>query len=125
MAERDFGEFYVSNYGRLVVQVFAVTGNLADAEDAVQGVRPGLGRWGRGRRLRLARGVGPPGGAQPGLHGAGDAATVGGPEPDAATAAGTTVTPADSLGLRPEALKGSAAAVPSGAGVALPGGSAG
>jgi RNA polymerase sigma-70 factor (ECF subfamily) len=36
MAERDFGEFYVSNYGRLVVQVFAVTGNLADAEDAVQ-----------------------------------------------------------------------------------------
>ena len=36
MAERDFGEFYDSNYGRLVVQVFAVTGNLADAEDAVQ-----------------------------------------------------------------------------------------
>jgi RNA polymerase sigma-70 factor (ECF subfamily) len=36
MAERDFDELYASNYGRLVVQVFAVTGNLADAEDAVQ-----------------------------------------------------------------------------------------
>jgi RNA polymerase sigma-70 factor (ECF subfamily) len=48
MAERDFGEFYVSNYGRLVVQVFAVTGNLADAEDAVQEAfaRASV-RWGR------------------------------------------------------------------------------
>jgi RNA polymerase sigma-70 factor, ECF subfamily len=36
MAERDFDEFYTSNYGRFVVQVFAITGNLADAEDAVQ-----------------------------------------------------------------------------------------
>jgi RNA polymerase sigma-70 factor, ECF subfamily len=36
MAERDFDEFYVSNYSRLVVQMYAVTGNLADAEDAVQ-----------------------------------------------------------------------------------------
>jgi len=48
MAARDFGEFYVSNYGRLVVQVFAVTGNLADAEDAVQEAfaRASV-RWGR------------------------------------------------------------------------------
>ena len=36
MAKRDFDELYASNYGRLVVQVFAITGNLADAEDAVQ-----------------------------------------------------------------------------------------
>lgn len=36
MAERGFDEFYASNYGRFVVQVFAITGNLADAEDAVQ-----------------------------------------------------------------------------------------
>jgi RNA polymerase sigma-70 factor, ECF subfamily len=36
MAERDLDELYASNYGRLVVQVFAITGNLADAEDAVQ-----------------------------------------------------------------------------------------
>jgi RNA polymerase sigma-70 factor, ECF subfamily len=48
MAERDFDEFYASNYGRLVVQVFAVTGNLADAEDAVQEAfaRASV-RWGR------------------------------------------------------------------------------
>ena len=36
MAERDLDELYASHYGRLVVQVFAITGNLADAEDAVQ-----------------------------------------------------------------------------------------
>ena len=36
MAERDFDEFYLGNYGRLVVQLYAVTGSLADAEDAVQ-----------------------------------------------------------------------------------------
>jgi RNA polymerase sigma-70 factor (ECF subfamily) len=36
MADRDFDEFYASNYGRLVVQLYAVTGNLPDAEDAVQ-----------------------------------------------------------------------------------------
>jgi RNA polymerase sigma-70 factor, ECF subfamily len=48
MAERDFDEFYAGNYGRLVVQVFAVTGNLADAEDAVQEAfaRASV-RWGR------------------------------------------------------------------------------
>jgi RNA polymerase sigma-70 factor, ECF subfamily len=36
LAERHFDEFYASNYGRLVVQLYAVTGSLADAEDAVQ-----------------------------------------------------------------------------------------
>ena len=48
MAERDFGEFYAGNYGRLVIQVYAVTGNLADAEDAVQEAfaRASV-RWGR------------------------------------------------------------------------------
>lgn len=48
MAERDFDEFYASNYGRLVVQVFAITGNLADAEDDVQEAfaRASV-RWGR------------------------------------------------------------------------------
>jgi RNA polymerase sigma-70 factor (ECF subfamily) len=93
MAERDFDEFYASNYGRLVVQVFAITGKLADAEDAVQEAfaRASV-RWGAGRRLRLARGVGPPGGAQPGLHGAAAGApTAGGPEPGAGTAAGGAV----------------------------------
>jgi hypothetical protein len=34
MAERDFDQSCASNYGRLVVQVFAVTGNLADDSDA-------------------------------------------------------------------------------------------
>jgi RNA polymerase sigma-70 factor, ECF subfamily len=48
MAERDFDEFYASNYGPLVVQMYAVTGNLADAEDAVQEAfaRASV-RWGR------------------------------------------------------------------------------
>jgi RNA polymerase sigma-70 factor, ECF subfamily len=48
MAERDFDEFYASNYGRLVVQMYAVTGNLADVEDAVQEAfaRASV-RWGR------------------------------------------------------------------------------
>jgi RNA polymerase sigma-70 factor, ECF subfamily len=36
MAEREFEEFYAGNYGRFVVQVYAVTGSLAEAEDAVQ-----------------------------------------------------------------------------------------
>ena len=36
MAERAFDEFFASNDGRLVVQLYAVTGVLADAEDAVQ-----------------------------------------------------------------------------------------
>jgi RNA polymerase sigma-70 factor, ECF subfamily len=36
LAEREFDEFYACNYGRLVVQLYAVTGTLADAEDAVQ-----------------------------------------------------------------------------------------
>jgi RNA polymerase sigma-70 factor (ECF subfamily) len=36
MAEREFDEFYAGNYGRFVVQLYAVTGSLAEAEDAVQ-----------------------------------------------------------------------------------------
>jgi RNA polymerase sigma-70 factor, ECF subfamily len=36
MADHNFDDFYASNYGRLVVQLYAVTGNLPDAEDAVQ-----------------------------------------------------------------------------------------
>jgi RNA polymerase sigma-70 factor (ECF subfamily) len=36
MADRDFDEFYAGNYGRFVVQLYAVTGSLPDAEDAVQ-----------------------------------------------------------------------------------------
>ena len=48
MAERDFDEFYTGNYGRLVVQLYAVTGSLAEAEDAVQEAfaRASV-RWGR------------------------------------------------------------------------------
>ena len=48
MAERDFDEFYATNFGRLVVQMYAITGNLADAEDAVQEAfaRASV-RWGR------------------------------------------------------------------------------
>lgn len=36
MADHDFDDFYASSYGRVVVQLYAVTGNLPDAEDAVQ-----------------------------------------------------------------------------------------
>jgi RNA polymerase sigma-70 factor, ECF subfamily len=48
MADRDFDDFYASNYGRLVVQLYAVTGSLPDAEDAVQEAfaRASV-RWGR------------------------------------------------------------------------------
>jgi predicted RNA polymerase sigma factor len=34
--DADFAAFYEANYERLVVQLFAVTGNLQDAEDVVQ-----------------------------------------------------------------------------------------
>ena len=36
MGEHDFDELYLANYGRLVAQLYAVTGSLAEAEDAVQ-----------------------------------------------------------------------------------------
>jgi RNA polymerase sigma-70 factor, ECF subfamily len=47
-ADRDFVTFYQANHGRLVVQLFAVTGDLQDAEDVVQEAfaRAYL-RWGR------------------------------------------------------------------------------
>ena len=46
-----FATFYATSYPRLVGQVFAVTGDLADAEDAVQEafVRASA-RWGKGCR---------------------------------------------------------------------------
>jgi len=34
--QRDLDDLYAASYRRLVVQVFALCGNLADAEDAVQ-----------------------------------------------------------------------------------------
>ena len=48
MAQRDFDELYLANYGRLVAQLYAVTGSLAEAEDAVQEAfaRASV-RWGR------------------------------------------------------------------------------
>jgi RNA polymerase sigma-70 factor (ECF subfamily) len=54
MADRDFDDFYASNYGRLVVQLYAVTGNLPDAEDAVQEAfaRASV-HWGRIRAYEL------------------------------------------------------------------------
>lgn len=35
-AEREFDEFFAATFRRLTVQVFAMTGNLGEAEDAVQ-----------------------------------------------------------------------------------------
>ena len=54
MADRDFDEFYAANYGRFVVQLYAVTGSLPDAEDAVQEAfaRASL-HWGRVRGYEL------------------------------------------------------------------------
>jgi RNA polymerase sigma-70 factor (ECF subfamily) len=54
MADRDFEDFYATNYGRLVVQLYAVTGNLPDAEDAVQEAfaRASV-HWGRVRAYEL------------------------------------------------------------------------
>jgi RNA polymerase sigma-70 factor, ECF subfamily len=54
MADRDFDEFYAGNYGRFVVQLYAVTGSLPDAEDAVQEAfaRASV-HWGRVRAYEL------------------------------------------------------------------------
>jgi RNA polymerase sigma-70 factor (ECF subfamily) len=54
MADRDFDEFYAANYGRFVVQLYAVTGSLPDAEDAVQEAfaRASV-HWGRIRGYEL------------------------------------------------------------------------
>jgi len=54
MPDRDFDDFYASNYGRFVVQLYAVTGNLPDAEDAVQEAfaRASV-HWGRVRAYEL------------------------------------------------------------------------
>ena len=35
--ERDFDEFYAASYRRVVSQIYAMTGNLAESEDSVQG----------------------------------------------------------------------------------------
>jgi RNA polymerase sigma-70 factor (ECF subfamily) len=54
MADRDFDDFYATNYGRLVVQLYAVTGNLPDAEDAVQeAFARASAHWGRIRAYEL------------------------------------------------------------------------
>ena len=54
MPDRDFDDFYASNYARFVVQLYAVTGNLPDAEDAVQEAfaRASV-HWGRVRAYEL------------------------------------------------------------------------
>jgi RNA polymerase sigma-70 factor, ECF subfamily len=54
MGDRDFDEFYAANYGRFVVQLYAVTGSLPDAEDAVQEAfaRASV-HWGRVRGYQL------------------------------------------------------------------------
>jgi RNA polymerase sigma-70 factor (ECF subfamily) len=54
MDDHDFDEFYASNYGRFVVQLYAVTGSLPDAEDAVQEAfaRASV-HWGRVRAYEL------------------------------------------------------------------------
>jgi RNA polymerase sigma-70 factor (ECF subfamily) len=46
----DFDEFYATTSARLVGQVFAMTGDLAEAEDAVQEAY--LRAWGRWARIR-------------------------------------------------------------------------
>jgi RNA polymerase sigma-70 factor, ECF subfamily len=44
--ERDFAAFYDANFTRLVVQLYAVTGNRQDAEDVVQeAFARACGRW--------------------------------------------------------------------------------
>jgi RNA polymerase sigma-70 factor, ECF subfamily len=46
--DRDFAAFYEANYERLVVQLFAVTGNLQDAQDVVQeAFARAMARWQR------------------------------------------------------------------------------
>jgi RNA polymerase sigma-70 factor (ECF subfamily) len=52
--EHDFEDFYVAVFDRLVGQLFLVTGNLQDAEDAVQEAltRAAL-RWPKLRRYSV------------------------------------------------------------------------
>jgi RNA polymerase sigma-70 factor (ECF subfamily) len=52
--EHDFEDFYAAVFDQLVGQLFLVTGNLQDAEDAVQEAltRAAL-RWPRLRRYRV------------------------------------------------------------------------
>jgi RNA polymerase sigma-70 factor (ECF subfamily) len=50
----DFDAFYAAAYGRLVGQLYAVTGDLAEAEDAVQeAFARAVVRWPRVRRYDL------------------------------------------------------------------------
>jgi DNA-directed RNA polymerase specialized sigma24 family protein len=47
-SDDGFDEFYQSAFGRLVGQVYLVTGDLSDAEDAVQeAFARAAARWGR------------------------------------------------------------------------------
>lgn len=45
-AEADFSDFYSENVGGLTAQIYALTGNWSEAQDAVQeGFARALGRW--------------------------------------------------------------------------------
>jgi RNA polymerase sigma-70 factor, ECF subfamily len=53
-ADRDFVAFYEASRGRLVVQLFAVTGDVQEAEDVVQeAFARAYARWGRVRGYEL------------------------------------------------------------------------
>jgi RNA polymerase sigma-70 factor (ECF subfamily) len=42
--EHEFDAFYTASVGRLIGQLYAMTGDLAESQDVVQeGLRPGLG----------------------------------------------------------------------------------
>jgi hypothetical protein len=78
----DFDDFYAATYARLVGQLYAVTGDLAEAEDVVQeAFARAVIRWPRIRGYDPARGVGAAGGGQPRPAGAA-------PDPAAAPPAG-------------------------------------
>ena len=62
----DLNELYDASYRRLVVQIYAICGDLAEAEDAVQDAFvTALRKTHQLARVAQPRGMGPHGGAQP------------------------------------------------------------
>lgn len=54
--EHDFEDFYAAVFDQLVGQLFLATGNLQDAEDAVQEALTGRPSAGRGRAATASPG---------------------------------------------------------------------
>src|SRR4029450_10922163 len=78
MGDDSFADFYSASYQRLLGQLFAVTGDLAEAENLLQeAYARTFAPLGAGACLRPPRGVGAAGGVEPGRRGRQAVATPG------------------------------------------------